>query len=231
MIAKNREDRFENAGDLVGHIREMRDKAERASRAALDAQANVTKAPNRLVGTLIKNKRVLALAAMVLIILGAYGGFYYYIEVVTVSTFTTRSLPTDGNSVSMAEPTNSDGQDQSATGAQREDVIKALEWLAHTRLSQDMLTEPPADNAHYYSRLLELDEKRARAGFIEIAERFVMLVEKEFSHENYRQAQTYVTLGLQVQPNNEGLRTLQSFIDTRDRSVLENLLDFFTGSG
>ena len=58
-----------------------------------------------------------------------------------------------------------------------------------------------------------------------------MLAEKEYSDNDYRKAQTYITLGLQVQPDNEGLLQLQSFIDNRDSSLLENLINFFTGNG
>ena len=117
-----------------------------------------------------------------------------------------------------------------ASQMHKEDVIKALQWLAQARLKQDMLIEPPADNAHYYySRLFPLDEQMATKGFSNIAERFVVLAEKEFSDSNYRQAQTYITLGLQVQPDNEGLIHLQSFIDNHDSSLFENLINFFTG--
>ena len=99
-------------------------------------------------------------------------------------------------------------------------------------LKQDMLIEPPADNAHYYfSRFFQLNKEKATNGFSAIAERFVVLAEKKFSESDYRQAQTYVTLGLQVQPNNEGLLALQSFIDNRQRSTIENFINFFTGNG
>ena len=49
----------------------------------------------------------------------------------------------------------------------------------------------------------------------------MVLAEKKFSEKNYRQAQAYITLGLQVQPGNQGLLALQSFIDNREKSVLE----------
>ena len=233
MIAKNREDRFETAGDVVGYIREMREAAERASRAAVDEAKQAAARPTGFSGVLSRYKRTLALVAMVLIIVGAYGGFYFYTQTVAVQTFATRTPPPSANDDTGNTNGGAAASTQNQSGsANEEDVVKALEWLAQTRLKQDMLTDPPADNAHYYySRLLQLDQQRAQGGFAKIAERFVVLAEKEFSESNYRQAQTYITLGLQVQPNNEGLLTLQSFIDTRDRSVLENLVDFFTGNG
>ncbi len=67
----------------------------------------------------------------------------------------------------------------------------------------------------------------ARRGFAQIAERFVTLAENEFSKGNYGKAQAYIALGLQVQPQNEALLTLQSFIDDRNKGMLDTLMDFF----
>ncbi len=89
---------------------------------------------------------------------------------------------------------------------------------------------PPADNAHYYfSRLLEINPNNdaARRGFSAIAERFVVLAEEQFSRKNYGQAQAYITLGLQVDPENRGLETLRSMIETREKTFFENLTDYF----
>ena len=89
---------------------------------------------------------------------------------------------------------------------------------------------PPADNAHYYfSRLLEINpnNEAARQGFSAIAERFVVLAEEEFSRKNYDQAQAYITLGLQAEPNNRGLETLRSMIETREKTFLETVRDYF----
>jgi serine/threonine protein kinase len=230
LIAKNREDRFESAGDVVAYIQEMRDKATRASRAAVEKANLAARRPTGFGGFLSAYKRTLALFAMIIIIVGAYGAFYYYTQSMAIATFAMRTPPANTADSGDGATTQATAQTQSS-GANEEDVVEALEWLAQTRLKQDMLTDPPADNAHYYySRLLQLDQKRAQGGFVQIAERFVVLAEKEFSDSNFRQAQTYITLGLQVQSSNEGLLTLQSFIDTRDRSILEHLLAHFTAN-
>ena len=89
---------------------------------------------------------------------------------------------------------------------------------------------PPADNAHYYfSRLLEInpDNKAAKQGFSAIAERFVVLAEEQFTNKNYDRAQAYITLGLQVEPNNKGLETLRSMIETREKTFFETVSDYF----
>ena len=120
----------------------------------------------------------------------------------------------------------------SAGGApvDKRQAARALEWLARNSLRQDRLLSPPADNAHYYfSRLLELDadNQAAKQGFSAIAERFVVLAEEEFSRKHYGQAQAYITLGLQVDPQNRGLETLRSMIETREKTFFENLAEYF----
>ena len=60
-----------------------------------------------------------------------------------------------------------------------------------------------------------------------IAERFVVLAEEQFSSKNYGRAQAYITLGLQVDPDNRGLETLRSMIETREKTFFENLTDYF----
>lgn len=112
------------------------------------------------------------------------------------------------------------------------DVVKALEWLAQNALRENRLTEPPADNAHYYySRLLALDpdNRAAREGFHKIAERYVALAERAYESGYYQQAQTYVTLGRQVETHNKGLAALQSMLDNRKKPLLDRLLDFLRG--
>ncbi|NIR30431.1 MAG: serine/threonine protein kinase [Gammaproteobacteria bacterium] len=114
----------------------------------------------------------------------------------------------------------------------RRDVMQALIWLARNSLKDDRLTHPPADNAHYYySRLLALDpgNEQALRGFHRIAERYAVLAEQEYAHRRYKKAQAYVTIGLQVQPDHDGLHTLQSLIDERDRSWFEGLIEFVSG--
>jgi hypothetical protein len=74
---------------------------------------------------------------------------------------------------------------------------------------------------------LEPDNVLAQRGFEEIAERFVVLAEKEFSRRNYSKAQSFITLGLQIDSRNQGLLDLQSFIDNREQSLLDTFLGLF----
>ena len=229
------------AGALVEYIREIRAKKDQTHSGAHVDSANVPTPNKGGLDTLLSgpNARLIPLAATALLVVSAFGGFYYWTQSMTTSTFAQRvpqNIESSGQNVANASVRiNAQavaGGEPPASEMNKEDVIKALEWLAQARLKNDMLIEPPADNAlYYYSRLFSLDEQKATQGFSNIAERFVVLAEKEFSETNYRQAQMYITLGVQVQQNNEGLLDLQSFIDTRQTSVFENLINFFTGNG
>jgi len=102
--------------------------------------------------------------------------------------------------------------------------------LANNSLRDDRLTQPVADNAYYYfSRLLALDpdNNAARKGFADIAERFVVLAEQEFSNNNDTKAQSYIALGLQVDPKNKGLNDLRGFIENKDESLIDTFLGLF----
>jgi len=233
MVAKNREDRFPDAGTVTDYIRELRvNKAQtRHVKNTLSDQSSAAENSETATGTFT---RLTALISIAIILLAAFVGFYYWTESITKSSFARRmDVGFDVNTLNTGEAnTKSSVSEAPQTQMKKEDVVKALQWLAQSRLNQDMLIAPPADNAHYYySRLFPLNKELATKGFSDIAERFVVLAEKEFSDGNYRHAQTYVTLGLQVQPDNEGLLHLQSFIDNRDRSMLENMLNFLTGEG
>jgi len=235
MIAKDREDRLPSAAALVEQVQALRNagSGRRSGQASEDNGARTPGAERRL----LRHPRVLGLASLALLVAAGFTGFYLYTESISSSSFARpsdavapRATPVEP-ALASARPSD---EAPPSPGPALDEVVRALEWLARQRLEEGKLTEPPADNAYYYySRLLEIDpsNERARAGFAEIAERYVVLAEQEFARHNYRQAQAYITLGLQVAPDNEGLLALQSFIDHRDKSVLENIIDFFTGNG
>jgi len=239
MLAKNREERFPDAAALVEDVTELQ--AENEQEALADAVGASTGEHNKpgVFSLLFRKKRVPALLACVVVLLLAYTGFYFYTQTLTESGLVApRSEDTpSATNVASVSPTTTDPPANEAnlvdgSGPPKKDVVRALQWLARTSLVEGRLTDPPADNAYYYySRLLALDpsHRGAKLGFAQIAERYVVLAEKEFALKNYKQAQTYITLGLQVQPDNKGLRDLQSFMDTRERSMFESIADFFKG--
>lgn len=111
-----------------------------------------------------------------------------------------------------------------------EEVMTALSWLARNSLEDYRLTYPPRDNAYYYfSRLLELDpgNAAARRGLLEVAERFAFLAERELASGNYEKAQTYISIGLQIDAENRALNALQELAQPRERGLLKSLRGLF----
>ncbi len=240
MMAKNREQRVATAEELVEEVEELRTKVEgKKGRGTMTLHALklplTATARHRLdakTGKTSKTKRMLILAAVMLAVLGGLVG-YIYAQINKPPALLVRNPPPP------PPPTQSGGN--TGTGASvgtigngsavdKQETSRALEWLARNSLRQDRLMAPPADNAHYYfSRLLDLnpDNEAAKRGFSAIAERFVVLAEEEFSRKNYDQAQAYITLGLQVEPDNRGLETLRAMIETRETTIWETLVGFF----
>jgi serine/threonine protein kinase len=240
MMAKNRDQRVADAEELVEEVDELRKQVEgKKGRGTMTLHAlklplTATSRHRRdaLTGRSSKTKRMLILAAVMLAVLGGLGA-YIVGQINKPPALLVRNPPPP------APPTQSGGN--ASTGTQtvttangsainRQDTSRALEWLARNSLRQDRLMSPPADNAHYYfSRLLDLnpENKAAKQGFSAIAERFVVLAEEEFSRKNYDQAQAYITLGLQVEPNNRGLTTLRAMIETREKTFFETVSEFF----
>jgi hypothetical protein len=230
MMAKNRDDRVSDADSLVDEIRDVTGMVERADTATISA-AEIAAAKSHT-GTWSRRKRIGTLGTTLALVLAAMGVFYAYAKTLQNAAVIARRPPPAiqagtgaGPSVRLAPAAT--GDSQTVTQAQ---VARALEVLARASLRDDRLTRPPADNAHYYfSRLLALDPDNAaaRRGFDDIAERFVVLAEEEFSRRNYAKSQSYITLGLQVDPDNRGLRELQDFIDRRESSILDALVGLF----
>lgn len=239
LMAKNRDHRIPDAGQLVTEVEELREHVEAKKKGRgmmtlhslkLPLSARARARRDAATGRGSKTVRMLIGAAAFLLVLGGLGAFMIA-QINKPPPFLVRNPP----SVTVPPPGGGAGRGagagtQSNTAVDRQSAGRALEWLARNSLRQDRLLAPPANNAHYYfSRLLEInpDNEAARQGFLAIAERYVVLAEEEFSRKSYGQAQAYITLGLQVDPNNKGLKTLRSMIETREKTFLENLADYF----
>jgi serine/threonine-protein kinase PpkA len=113
---------------------------------------------------------------------------------------------------------------------EREKVTGALTWLGTHSLNEYRLTAPPQDNAYYYfSRLLQMDpgSETARQGLAEISARYALLAEREIAEGNYERARSYVSIGLQVDPNNDALLVLRDLAVPRDGGFWNSLLSVF----
>jgi serine/threonine protein kinase len=258
MVCKSREERFPDAAALVQATKELQAAERMAHGADLPGEPEVATATlvtadgqQLAVPWLARPepRRLHTLLSSLALFVAGFGTFYVYTEMLKIPEIVRPPQPetvqvgppqmssrlVEQTLMRGTQPTSySEGRPPPSTPEPlRQDVIKALVWLAENSLKEGHLTHPPADNAHYYySRLLALDpgNEQAEEGFHRIAERYAVLAEQEYAHKHYKQAQAYITLGLQVQPDHHGLLTLQSLIDNRDRSWLENLVDFLSGN-
>jgi serine/threonine-protein kinase PpkA len=184
--------------------------------------------------------RLTILGACFVMLILAFASLQVYVESLKASRIVKPRLP----ETEVAQPldaqasVNSQSNSADATGTSaglsKEEVVKALTWLAENSLRENRLTYPPADNAYYYfSRLLALDpgNETAKHGFGDIAERYTELAEREFSNNNFGKAQAYIALGLQVRPDHVSLLNLQAIIADRDKSVLDKFFEFLKGIG
>lgn len=105
-------------------------------------------------------------------------------------------------------------------------VKGALIWLAEKSLEEFRLTSPAGDNAYYYySRLAQLEPGSdiAARGLLKVAERFALLAERELATGDGTQAQRYIAIGLQIDPNNRALLSLQELAATERGNLVTRL--------
>jgi serine/threonine-protein kinase PpkA len=111
-----------------------------------------------------------------------------------------------------------------------EEVLSALAWLGKKSLDEYNLTYPEKDNAYYYfSRLLELqpDNRVAYEGILSIAERYAILAERSLASNDINKTQTYIDIGLQINPDNQALLSLQSILSSQETGVWQTLKSMF----
>jgi serine/threonine-protein kinase PpkA len=109
-------------------------------------------------------------------------------------------------------------------------VTQALAWLGKQSLDEYKLTYPPKDNAYYYfSRLLELEpnNRTAYEGILAIAERYVILAERSLANNEIEKTKTYTEIGLQINPKNQALLSLQELLSHQKKSFWKTLTSFF----
>lgn len=256
MIAKRRIDRFADASALVDAVRAARAESPPAPVASTSPPNPATSpiridvAPEPAAAKPRRRRRLRGpTAAGILAGLAAVAaGFYFYVEALKVPELVaTRPAapaaaappsnvqapePAPG-AAAVSSPSVPGEASDSASGdsePMREDVVRALEWLAANSLRDDRLTDPPGDNALYYlDRLRALDpgNQSGSKGLALVAERYVVLAEKQFAAKNYERSLSYIDRGLMVDPNNEGLQTLRELIDGRETSLLDSVIAFF----
>ncbi len=111
-----------------------------------------------------------------------------------------------------------------------EEVTSALAWLGKKSLDEYKLTYPEKDNAYYYfSRLLELqpDNQKAYDGILAIAERYAILAERSMANNEIEKTQSYINIGLQINPQNEALLSMKSLLSDQKNGFWQTLKSLF----
>lgn len=236
MMAKDRDKRVPDTNALVAEINQLTGVGDSQATSRQGGASGSRGGVARQTWT--PRKRLTTLLICSVLVVAALGVFYGYAIALQKAAVLRPKL--QGNSgAAKAVPALSPAPVPTPTPASAGNVsnsqaIHALEVLASNSLSEDRLTKPPADNAYYYySRLLALDpnNKVAKQGFADIAERFVVLAEQEFSRHDYNKAQSYIALGLEVDPENRGLKDLRGFIRHRQESLWDTFLGLFRSDG
>ena len=102
--------------------------------------------------------------------------------------------------------------------------------MSDAALAQGKLRTPPNENAfYYYEKVLELEpaNRQAKRGFRAIAGKYARLAEAHITNYEYNDAQRYITLGLEVQPDDDRLLALKD--EARLKNAPKHLMNNFKG--
>ncbi len=226
MMAKDRDDRVQDTDTLVTEVLKYTGSTLDDSQSSNYQGARTTTAQRPW----SSRKRLTTLVICTALLMAAAGVFYAYAVTLQRAVLLRPKPAVQAAAVSTPPAITNSTQTTSSGTVTDSQVIHALETLANNSLRDNRLTKPPADNAYYYfSRLLALDpdNQAVHKGFEDIAERFVVLAEQEFSKRNYDKALSYIALGLEVNADNRGLKDLRSFIQHRENSLLDTFLGLF----
>jgi len=233
MMAKNRDERFEDAATMVESIIKLQ-RSRKSSPTIIDFDTTGVVPSDRA-----EQKKTQTLNILLLLLMtsgGIFGTLQYAGSRINDDSSRLDNVPT---TIEMPENIPSvkviDDVSNPATARVKisEDVIQALHWLGKKSLEEYRLTHPPEDNAYYYfSRLLEADpgDKVAAAGLLNIADRYAYLAERSVIDSDYSKAQAYITIGRKFNPNHEALIKLNKLnLDVGEKSFMEKLKNLFTG--
>jgi len=226
MIAKDRNDRFSTAAEMVEFIQGLRSgntakpvkKKTRPAITGFDTYgagavnrpaAGPAAAPASFNMILTNNSTALIVGALVITFFVAMGFFNIRASVITapaaVATRTQTTETAAGDTAQAAANPNSEYR----------------EYLLKARHARELLrfATPAKDNAYYYYRkILEKDPQNPEAlqGVAEIAEIYADLVEWAVNKGSYHKAREYVDIGLEVNPENKRLLELDRTLSSTD---------------
>jgi serine/threonine protein kinase len=224
MMAKDRKERFRDAPALLHFIAEMRRSGAIKSKEQMTANPDIditgehlsTVVPEPPVTRVALVQRKLAMPQVLMI--GLLG--LCLLGWATLLTIERQMRKPSAPHVQVAVTLDSVSNDTilnlsplgaTPTPGESLQVAQALLWLAHHSLDEFRLTAPPRDNAYYYfSRLLHIDSGNvdAAVGLRKVAAQYAFLAEREIAHDRVDAAISFIRIGLQIDPQNDTLRTL-----------------------
>jgi serine/threonine protein kinase len=222
MIAKNPEDRFATAGEMIENIERIRHPGSTTSMVstssgrAIDArsrgQADIpgagsgTRLAFRKFNAHMFDESTLRFAGAMTILLAIALVFLKTMPLM-VSAFDRMLSGTPSTVVTI-------NKQKSAQRHQKESAPQVEQYLAQARQSMEKLryTEPKRDNAYYFYQMIlknDPDNEEALKGVARIADTYADLVVWARDMLEFRKADEYLRIGLMVDPHNSRLLDLQ----------------------
>ncbi|MCW8929659.1 MAG: serine/threonine protein kinase [Gammaproteobacteria bacterium] len=117
-------------------------------------------------------------------------------------------------------------------GNNKKRSINQLLSKGKTSLKKYQLTTPLNDNAlYYFQKVLELDKDNleAKKGIKDVVYRYELLARSEIDKYNYQKAQSFISSGLSIEPDNERLIALQkeANLHNEPKRVINKVKGFF----
>ncbi len=247
MMAKSLDERFANAEELLNSVKKLQAMNETESQVDID----ITGAGRKTKGKVQPGKKKTMTILIGLLIVSAI--FFFSLQFVEIRLKSTSTKITQAStntvlpvnvstSVNLADQTVEDVQvaaNNETTPTEpvkqvaepvSDEVIRALGWLGKQSLDEFKLTYPPKDNAYYYfSRLLELqpNNRLAYEGILSIADRYVILAERALANNEVDKTKTYIDIGLQIDPKNQSLLSMESLLTDHKRGIWQTIKSFF----
>lgn len=244
MLAKQRDERFPDCISLINEIRKLqhegtshttvRNFSRSSEHHIITSKQRIKREKQILIGLILVSMILFSTLEYVDIRLKSSDD----VQPFDVSTLASIELsPVNAapvNSGTSADIANTiPGQGNSSPERDNEEVTKALLFLGKQSLDKYNLTYPPKDNAYYYfKRLLDLNpnDQDAIKGILDIADRYLILAEQAMQGSEYEKSSAYADLGLQIDPQNEGLLSLKAFVSKRGApSLWKTFTGLFSG--
>jgi serine/threonine-protein kinase PpkA len=250
MMAKNLDERFASAEEMLLSVKKLQslDNTDHLT-PDFDITGHATKTDDQ---NKTKNKPKLTLNVLLLLSATFFFSLQYVeiklkssdmrIDKVSTNSVLPTTAATATTSSNLAEQTletiqTSSTNDEPKAKAIQEpvkpvsnEVLSALAWLGKQSLDEYKLTYPEKDNAYYYfSRLLELqpDNRVAYEGILSIAERYAILAERSLANNEAAKTQTYIDIGLQINPQNQALLSLSSLLSNKKTGFWQTIKALF----